>query len=118
MILRISITHFSDYDLEIIFFFSTFPARENWPGYPTDMNLDRGTVGLGNLTRQKMFGQFCNFSFKNLSPPLVWLDKHPAAASPSSSQTQGSSSARAVMENGKTKFLMWIDHSLTATFDD
>ena len=48
-----------------------------------------------------MFGQICNFSFKNLSLPLAWLDRRPAAALPSSSQTPGSSSARAVMENGK-----------------
>ena len=95
---------FSNYDLKInsFFFFSTFPAQENWSGYPTDTNLDRGASGQGNLTRQKkMFGQFCNFSFKNVILPLVWLDKRPAAALPSSSQTQDSSSARAVMENGK-----------------
>ena len=106
MILRISFTHFSNYLWpQNNFFISTFPARENWSGYTTDMNLDWGAVGLGNLTRQKMFGQFCNFSFKNVIPPLAWLDKRPAAALPSSSQTQGSSSARAVMENGKNEIL-------------
>ena len=67
------------------------------------MNLDRGASGLGNLTRQKMFGQFYNFSFRNLILPLAWLDRRPVAALPSSSQTPGSSSARAVMENGKNE---------------
>ena len=85
------------------------------PPAVTALTNSNSASGLGNLTRQKMFGQFCNFSFKNLILPLAWLDRRPAAASPSSSQTQGSSSARAVMENGKTKFLMWIDHSLTAS---